>query len=191
MPTACPAKTWLKLIFFVAETNVAATSDQEASAPSLELQDYDLWVRPQPQRRPPGPCTARRENLHLANPAQPVHKLAVDSARHPAPRDELPNMGVAGKLQRNSSLFRNVRMIRRVRQKNARSRAVQVNRLEHRRKVRRVCCMPVGNANDLQPIRFYFFVLQYAHAGGLHRVHVLAVVAKLFVISCHEVDPMR
>jgi hypothetical protein len=29
MPTACPAKTWLKLIFFVAQTDAAAAGDHD------------------------------------------------------------------------------------------------------------------------------------------------------------------
>ena len=37
--------------------------------PLLELKHYNLGIRTQPQRRSPGSCSARSENLHLADPA--------------------------------------------------------------------------------------------------------------------------
>ena len=43
---------------------VAAYNRFEISYTLLKLEDYDLGIRSQPQRRSPGSCSARSENLH-------------------------------------------------------------------------------------------------------------------------------
>src|SRR6516164_1968633 len=91
---------------------------------SLKLQHHDLRVRAEAQRRSPSAGSARGEHLHLADPAEPVDKLAIDPAGHPAPGDELSDMGMAGKLQRYTCGFGNLRMIGGVGQQNAGALAV-------------------------------------------------------------------
>src|ERR1700739_4868605 len=85
----------------------------------FEFQHHDLRIRAQAKRRSPGARAARSEHLHPADAAQGGHKLAVDAATHPPPWNELPEMRVAGQLQREAGRFRNFRMIRSMDQQNA------------------------------------------------------------------------
>src|SRR6516225_751658 len=115
----------------------------------FELQDDNFRVRSEPQWRPPSAHTARCKNLHLAYTAQSVDKLAVDSTRHPAPGNELTDVCVPGKLQRDSCCFRHLGMVRCVSQQDARALAVNADALQYRREMCIARRLPVRHPNDL------------------------------------------
>ena len=78
-------------------------------------------MRSKPERRPPGPCSAGGKNLHLAYPAQTINKLPVDPSRHPTPGQELSQVRVPRQLKGNAGSLGDFRMVRRMRQQNARA----------------------------------------------------------------------
>src|SRR5581483_10261320 len=85
----------------------------------LEFQHDDFWIRAQTQWRTPSACAARGENLHLADAAESVHELTVNTSCHPTPGNELTEMRVTRKLQRESQPFGCDRIVGRVHEKNA------------------------------------------------------------------------
>src|SRR5258708_19153538 len=146
-----------------------------------EFEDYNLGIRSQPQRWTPGSGAARRENLHISDPAQPVDKLTVHTPRHPTPGDELSKMRVSRQLQRNSGSLRDPRIVRGVGQENAGAVAVEADRMKHRSEVPVQRGIPVRHAYDLQAVRFHFFVAEHSHSGCSHGMQVFAVVATLLM----------
>lgn len=64
----------------------------------LEFQHYDFGVGAQAQGRAPGAGAAGSEDLHFADAAEAIDKLAVDATGHPTPGDELAEVRVSGKL---------------------------------------------------------------------------------------------
>src|SRR3974390_3505001 len=116
---------------------------------SLELQDHDFRIGTEAQWRSPGSGAARGEYLHFADAAESIDKLAINPARHPTPWDKLSHMRVAGKLQRHTGGFGDLRMIRGVRQQDARALAVDANALKDGSEVLGMGGVQVRHANDL------------------------------------------
>ena len=97
---------------------------------------------------------------------------------------------MSGKLKRNAGGFRDLGMIRRVRQKDAGAFAIHANVVQHGSEVFVLRCMAVWNADNLQAVGQDFFIGEYADSGGLDRAEIFAVVSKLFVIPGDKVDAM-
>src|SRR5271155_4353283 len=120
----------------------------------LELEHHNLGIRSQPQRRSPGSCSARSENLHLPNPAQAIHELPVNPPRHPTPRQELAKVRMTGQLQGDAGRLRDLRMVWGMCQQDACAAAIQADRMQDRRKLPVLSRIPVRNANNLQTVPF-------------------------------------
>src|ERR1700748_3350235 len=153
----------------------------------FEFQHYDFWIRSQPQWRSPCACTAGGENLHFPNATEAINKLAIDTARHPAPRDELTEMRVPGKLQGKSLCLSDIGMVGCMGQQNAGSVAVERQGAKNRREVTIRSCITVGDAHDLQAVNVHLFIFQDSHSRGGDRVQILAVIPELLVISGDEI----
>ena len=96
----------------------------------LELKHDNFGIRSQTQWWPPGARSARSEHHHLANAAQPIDELPVHAACDPAPRNELPKVGVTRHLHGNAGGFRDIWMIGSVSQENAGTSLVNADRLQ-------------------------------------------------------------
>jgi hypothetical protein len=129
--------------------------------------------------------------LHFADAAQTVNELAVDATGHPAPGNELTDVGVAGELERDASGFGNVGMVGRVSQKDAGAVSINADALEHGRKVRVLRGVTVRDADDLEAVRFDFLVGEDTNTGSFHGAEVFGVVTKLFMIASDEIDTVR
>ena len=77
----------------------------------FELQDYNFGIGAEAQWWAPSAGAAGREDLHFADAAEAVNELAINAASHPAPGNELADMGVAGELERNAGSLGNMRTV--------------------------------------------------------------------------------
>ena len=92
--------------------------------------------------------------------------------------------------ERNALFFGNPHAVWRVRQQNAaRFRSTSARRRIYAKLIiGRIAKM---HAQQLQPIHIDLFVIQDADSSTLHRIHVLGVIGKLFMISGHKIGPQR
>ena len=78
------------------DPTVGAVNVFLATAGLFKLEEHDLRIGSQAQRRSPGAGSAGSEDLHFSDAAQPVDELPVDAASHPTPGDELANVRMSG-----------------------------------------------------------------------------------------------
>ncbi len=63
--------------------------------------------------------------------------------------------------------------------------------LQHRRQMPLLRRIPIRHTDNLQPIDFYFLVVEHAHTRRGNGPQIFAVVAELLVISRDEINPLR
>ena len=71
----------------------------------FELQQHDLRLGSDPQRRPPRACSVGCVHQKISQALQSVDKLAVQAGSNPGEWKELSTVSVTGKLQRKTFFF--------------------------------------------------------------------------------------
>jgi hypothetical protein len=92
-----------------------------------------------------------------------------------------------GQLEGNAGGLRDLGMVRRVRQQNARAVAIQADVMQHGRKPSVLRRAPLRNANDLQTLHFHLLIAEHTDSGRRNGIQIFAVVPKLLMISCDEI----
>lgn len=171
---------------------MAGSADSFSGSIQLDkFQNNDFGIGTEAQGWSPSARTARGEDLHFADAAEAVNELAVDAARHPAPRNELSDVRVAGELKRISGGLGDFGMIGGVGQKDAGTIAVERNGAQRGREISARSCVAVRNADDLESIDVDAFILENTDARCGDSVEIFAVVPELLVIARDEINSMR
>src|SRR5216684_4637868 len=120
--------------------------------------------------RTPRAGAARGVDQETAETSQPIHERSVDASGDPGPREELTPVRVPGKLQGDALLFRDPQLIGSVREQNAGALGVERSLPQNGAESLRMNKSAMVHTDQVQAVKRYLFVVQYANSGCPDRV---------------------
>jgi hypothetical protein len=137
--------------------------------------------------RAPGAGAGGSVDEQVAEAFQAVREFAENTGGEPGKGENLPAMGVSGKLQANSLLFHDGEAVRDVSEENTGARGIELGVFENRLEAARVGRIVIRDAEDLEAVEIDGFVVENVDARIANGVEIVGGIGEFFVIASNEI----